>query len=94
MTRADLIYQLALQKGISSAVAERIILTILDSMADALSSGDRIEIRGFCSFDIRKYDGYSGRNPKSGEAVEVKPKKAIYFKVGKELQDRIHNRIQ
>ena len=94
MTRAELIEQLALRKDISIAASERIILTIIESVAETLISGGRIEIRGFGSFDLREYDGYSGRNPKSGAVVEVKPKKAIYFKVGKELKDRIHNQIQ
>jgi len=58
-------------------------------MADTLISGGKIEIRGFGSFVIKEYAGYSGRNPKSGLAVEVNPKKLPFFKVGKELKERV-----
>ena len=58
-------------------------------MADTLVAGDRIEIRGFGSFEIREYEGYSGRNPKTGLEVSVGPKKTPFFKVGKELKERI-----
>lgn len=89
MNRSDLVERLALEKGVTNAVAEGVIQTIFGSMADTLITGGRIEIRGFGSFEIRDYDGYSGRNPKTGLEVLVKPKKAPFFKVGKELKERI-----
>ncbi len=89
MTRSDLVERLAVEKGISGAVAERVVQTIFGSMADTLIAGGRIEIRGFGSFEVREYDGYSGRNPKTGLEVVVKPKRSPFFKVGKELKERI-----
>ena len=58
-------------------------------MADTLISGNRIEIRGFGSFEVRDYDGYTARNPRTGVQVEVKPKKLPFFKTGKDLKERI-----
>ena len=89
MTRSELTEQLAQSKVISIRAAEWVIQEIFDSMADTLVAGDRIEIRGFGSFEIRKYEGYTGRNPKSGLEVSVDPKKTPFFKVGKELKERI-----
>jgi len=51
--------------------------------------GDRVEIRGLCSFFVKKYKGYTARNPKTGEKVKIAPKKLPFFKVGKELKDRV-----
>jgi len=59
------------------------------SMADALAAGDRVEIRGLCTFYVKQYKAYTGRNPKTGEQVQIKPKKLPYFKCGKELKDRV-----
>ena len=89
MTRSDLIEVLAGCKGINIQVAEAIVHEIFDSMADTLVTGNRIEIRGFGSFQIREYEGYSGRNPKTGHDVTVAPKKSTFFKIGKELKERI-----
>jgi integration host factor subunit beta len=89
MTRSDLIEKLAIEKNISNAVSEQIITEIFGSMTETLIAGSRIEIRGFGSFDIRKYEGYTGRNPKTGTQTEVKPKKSPFFKTGKELKERI-----
>ena len=65
---------------------------IFDGFKDALVKGDRIEIRGFGSFVMREYKTYTGRNPKTGSEIEVKPKKLPYFKVGKELRGRMNNK--
>lgn len=89
MTRSDLIEKLAIEKNISNTVAESIVLEIFGSMTDTLVSGNRIEIRGFGSFEIREYEGYTARNPKTGEQIEVKPKKLPFFKTGKDLKERI-----
>src|SRR4029077_7821865 len=64
---------------------------MFDSMVDALCRGDGIEIRGFGSFSIRAYKEYQGRNPRTGEAVHVRPKRLAFFKVGKELRERVNN---
>lgn len=58
-------------------------------MHDEIAKGDRVEIRGLCSFFVKEYDGYTGRNPKTGERVKIKPKKLPFFKAGKELKDRV-----
>ena len=89
MTRSDLIEKLATKKDISNAAAETVITETFRLMSDTLISGGRIEIRGFGSFDIREYNGYMGRNPKTGVETEVKPKKTPFFKTGKELKERI-----
>jgi integration host factor subunit beta len=60
-----------------------------NEMANALASGDRVEIRGLCSFYVKNYKPYTGRNPKTGQEVEIKPKKLPFFKCGKELKERV-----
>jgi len=60
-----------------------------DEMASALAKGDRVEIRGLCSFYVKKYKTYSGRNPKTGDKVKIKPKKLPFFKCGLELKERV-----
>lgn len=89
MNKSEMIEALAVKKGLSFKKAEEIINTIFEAMTDALLSGDRIEIRGFGSFVVNEYKAYTGRNPKTGESIEVKPKKLPFFKVGKELKERI-----
>ncbi len=89
MTKSELIDQLSVLKDITIAIAERIVQEIFGGMADTLIAGGRIEIRGFGSFVIREYEGYSGRNPKTGLEVSVKPKKSPFFKVGNDLKERI-----
>ncbi|MGB2690835.1 MAG: HU family DNA-binding protein [Desulfobacterales bacterium] len=55
----------------------------------ALANGDRAEIRGLCSFYVKKYKSYTGRNPKTGKQIKIKPKKLPFFKCGKELKERV-----
>jgi integration host factor subunit beta len=74
---------------LSKLEAEKIVTLFFDQMAEALAQGDRVEIRGLCSFFVKKYGGYTGRNPKTGEKVMIKPKKLPFFKVGKDLMDRV-----
>ena len=89
MNKSELIDTLALKTNISLKASEAVVNTVFDSMTDALVSGDRIEIRGFGSFIIKKYDGYTGRNPKTGIGVVVKPKQLPSFKVGKDLKEKV-----
>ncbi len=89
MTRSDLAERLAKEQGIAYAIAEEIVRTIFGHMTETLIAGGRIEIRGFGSFEAREYEGRSGRNPKTGQLVMVKPKKSPFFKTGKELKERI-----
>ena len=87
MNRSELIESLATRKKLTMKKSEAVIMTIFAGMAEALSAGERIEIRGFGSFVIREYPPYNGRNPKTGESIEVKPKKLPFFKVGKEIRE-------
>jgi integration host factor subunit beta len=89
MTKSDLIEKLAEQGKLSKKQAEMIVAHVFDSMTAAMKSGDRIEIRGFGSFKVKHYKPYVGRNPKTGEKVEVREKKLPFFKVGKELKEMV-----
>ncbi len=89
MTRSELIETLATARDISVKRAEQVVNEIFSGMSETLFEGERIEIRGFGSFEIREYGSYTGRNPKTGELVEVKPKEIPFFKVGKELRERV-----
>lgn len=90
MTKADLINVLSEKVGITRVKAETVVNTIFDSMVEALMNNDRIEIRGFGSFVNRHYDAYQGRNPRTGEIINVKEKKLPFFKVGKELKEDVN----
>ena len=91
MTKSDLITLLATKNNLTEVNAARIVNLIFDGFKDALVKGDRIEIRGFGSFVMRDYESYTGRNPKTGKEVEVKPKRVPFFKVGKELKALINS---
>ena len=90
MNKSDLIDALSLKKDLPEKNAFEIINLIFDGFTDALKKGGRIEIRGFGSFSVREYGGYTGRNPKTGAKTEVGPKKLPFFKMGKELRDRVN----
>ena len=89
MTGSQLVEALSKETGLSVSKAEDVVRMAFNSMAKALANGERIEIRGFGSFKIKKYEGYQGRNPKTGEILPVRPKKLPFFKCGKELKDRV-----
>ena len=89
MNKSDLINTIAEQAKLQHKTAEEVVNLIFDSMSQELVSGGRIEIRGFGSFVVREYDSYKGRNPRTGESIEVKPKKLPFFKVGKELKELV-----
>jgi integration host factor subunit beta len=91
MTKADLIDSVAEKLKLPRGRAELLVAQVFDSMVDALRRGDGIEIRGFGSFSIREYKEYEGRNPRTGETVHVKPKRLAFFKVGKELRERVND---
>ena len=90
MTKSDLIEKVAAQLNLPKGKAELIINCIFDSMEESLKHGHRIEIRGFGSFEIRRYKAYNGRNPRTGDPVGVSPKRLPFFKVGKELKERVN----
>jgi len=89
MNKSELIEQLAITKNVSNKRAEEIVNLVFNSMTEALTEGDRIEIRGLGSFVVKDYGTYTGRNPKTGAPITVSPKKLPFFKVGKELKERI-----
>lgn len=89
MNRSDLIAKLAERSKITYTQAEQVVNIIYKKMVDTMVEGSRIEIRGFGSFVVKKYDGYEGRNPKTGVRIPVPPKRLPFFKVGKELKERI-----
>jgi integration host factor subunit beta len=91
MTKADLIALIAEKLKFPWARAEVLVDQVFEAMVEALKRGDGIEIRGFGSFTIRQYKAYEGRNPRTGETVQVKPKRLAFFKVGKELRERVNN---
>ena len=90
MNKLELISILKEQADLSKAEAAGVIDLFFDNMADALSKGDRVEVRGLCTFYVKEYIGYTGRNPKTGEKVKIKPKKLPFFKAGKELRGRVN----
>ena len=89
MNKSELIEKLAEKAGISLLQAEEVVNLMINKMKDTMVEGGRIEIRGFGSFVVKNYEAYQGRNPKTGAAISVPPKKLPFFKVGKELKDRI-----
>lgn len=91
MTKSELIETVANKLKLPKGKAELIVNCVFDSMEASLKRGERIEIRGFGSFEIRNYKAYEGRNPRTGAKVNVKPKRLPFFKVGKELKERVNN---
>ena len=89
MNKLELVEALREEAAVTKTEAEMVVNMVFNEMLKAMSNGDRVEIRGFCSFCVKQYKGYTGRNPKTGEKVEIKPKKLPFFKCGKELKDRV-----
>ncbi len=89
MNKSDLVEALSKGEDLTKTKAEEVINLVFAEMTDALVKGDRVEIRGLGSFKVKSYDGYKGRNPKTGERIKVKPKKLPFFKCGKELKERV-----
>jgi integration host factor subunit beta len=94
MTKSDLIEHLCQVEKLPKGRAELLVNTIFDCLEQSLRRGERIEIRGFGSFEIRHYRSYQGRNPRTGSTVAVKPKRLPFFKVGKELKERVNAAVQ
>jgi integration host factor subunit beta len=90
MNKSDLITALSENEKLTKQDATAIINLVFDGFTHALKNGGGIEIRGFGSFSVREYKAYTGRNPKLGRLVEVKPKRLPFFKVGKELRERVN----
>ncbi len=90
MNKLDLIATLKDEAELTKFDAAVVDL-FFNEMANALTTGDRVEIRRLCSFYVKKYKAYAGRNPKTGQKVKIKRKKLPFFKCGKELKDRVDN---
>jgi len=89
LNKLKLIQTVKDKTGLSKQEAIDLVKLFFDSLTETMINGERIEIRGFCSFFIKEYTGYTGRNPKTGEKVQVPAKKMPYFKPGKELRERV-----
>jgi len=89
VNKLQLIKALKEECEISKNEAAAVVEIFFDQISTALAEGDRVEIRGLCSFFIKEYKSYQGRNPMTGERVQVAPKRLPFFKVGKELKERV-----
>ena len=89
MNKLELINNLKEKCQISKNEAATIVDLFFNKISDALAEGDRVEIRGLCSFFVKEYEPYQGRNPMTGESVQVPPKRLPFFKIGKELKERV-----
>jgi integration host factor subunit beta len=85
----ELVRALKNEANISKADAAKVIEIFFDYISDAMAKGERVEIRGLCSFYVKDYKSYTGRNPKTGEHVAIKRKRLPFFKSGKELKERV-----
>ncbi len=91
MNKLDLIKFLKDENSLSMKEATTVVDIFFDEMTNSLSNGDRAEIRGLCSFYVKKYKAYTGRNLKTGGKVKIRPKKLPFFKCGKELKERVNS---
>ncbi len=89
MNKSQLIEQLTLETKQNPRVVDEAVNIFFDQIKDALKTGDKVEIRGFGSFLLKEYEGYVGRNPKTGAKVNVPPKKLPVFRTGKDLKERV-----
>jgi integration host factor subunit beta len=89
MIKSQLIETLRKETNLTKAQTEQVVELFFNEMSSALTNGDRVEIRDLCSIFVKKYKGYAGRNPKTGEQREVPAKKLPFFKCGKELKERV-----
>jgi len=89
MNKLELKKALKEESGLTQFEAASVVGMVFHEMSNALAKGERVEIRGLCSFYVKKYKAYSSRNPKTGDKVKIKPKKLPFFKCGKELKERV-----
>ena len=89
MNKLELISALKDKANTSKSEAAKVVQIFFEYMADAMARGERVEIRDLCSFYVKEYQSYVGRNPKTGEEVTIRPKKLPFFKSGKELKERV-----
>ncbi|OGQ04060.1 MAG: integration host factor subunit beta [Deltaproteobacteria bacterium RIFCSPLOWO2_01_44_7] len=89
MNKSELVEKVSQKVNLTKKKAEDVVNLIFDAMVQAMVRGDRVEIRGLGSFVVKTYGAYRGRNPRTGQSIQVKPKKLPFFKVGKELKKRV-----
>jgi len=89
MNKLEIIAALKNEANISKSEAAKVVQLFFDNMAEAMAQGSRVEIRGLCSFFVKEYKSYTGRNPKTGDKVQIRPKRLPFFKSGKELKERV-----
>ena len=89
MTKTELIKALSTEAGLTGSKSKEIVKVFFDEISNALTNNDRVEIRGLCSFFVKQHKGYSGKNPKTGKSIKVKPKKLPFFKCGKVLKESV-----
>ena len=89
MNKLEIIEAVVAEKKITKSEATKIVNIFFGEISEALTDGERVEIRGLCSFYVKNYKAYTGRNPKTGETVSIAPKKLPFFKCGKELKERV-----
>ena len=94
MTKAELVEEVSRVSDLTKKHSEIIVETVFQSIIDALHRGEKIELRGFGSFRLRQREPRKGRNPKTGDKVDVPPKKVPYFKPGKELKDLLNREAE
>ena len=92
MNKLELINALRFEAELSKSEAAAVVDLFFNEMANALAEGDRVEIRGLCSFYAKKYKSYMGRNPKTGKRVKIKAKKLPFFIPGTKLKERVDNK--
>ncbi len=90
MTKSQLIDRVSERCAHPRRAVEAAVNAVFDAMVEALRQGERVEVRGFGNFTVRRYRAYTGRNPKTGRRVSVPPKRMPFFKVGKDLRDRLN----
>ncbi len=90
MNKSELIKALADEANLPMEDAVLVVSTFVDCMKESLLAGERVEIRGFGSFKVKEYGEYTGRNPKTGDSVTVKPKRLPFFRAGKELKEYLN----
>ena len=89
MTKQDLISYMTVEQDLTKKEAHMVVNMFFNKMSDALAREERVEIRGLCSFYVKDYKSYQGRNPKTGQSVAISAKKLPFFKCGKELKERV-----
>jgi len=93
LNKLELVQEVKDKCNLTKQEADEIVKIFFSELTDAFVKGERVEIRRFCSFFIKEYQSYTGRNPKTGKKVQVAPKKLPFFKCGKDLKERVDYQV-